>query len=147
MNSLSAPIRRRRACYALLMAVVIGSGLLWRSGLLPLTNSLSKYGGDALWALMVFLGFGFIFPRTSTARLALAALGFAWTIEFLQLYHAPWLDSLRATRPGHLILGSGFNAPDLLAYLAGIALGAAAECLWNRKQRQGETRKAAREEE
>ena len=48
-------------------------------------------------------------------------------IEFLQLYQAPWIHSIRAMRLGHLILGSTFNWPDLLAYLAGIALGAFAE--------------------
>ena len=34
----------------------------------------AKYGGDALWALLVFLGFGFLFRQLSTGRLALIAL-------------------------------------------------------------------------
>jgi hypothetical protein len=58
----------------LLVALVIGSGLLWRSGLLPLSSFFSKYGGDALWALMVFLGFGIVFPQSSTVRIGLGAL-------------------------------------------------------------------------
>jgi hypothetical protein len=48
-------------------------------------------------------------------------------VEFLQLYHAPCIDAIRATRPGRLVLGTTFNAPDLLAYPVGIALGAWAE--------------------
>lgn len=123
-------MQRNRPAYALLAACVIAVGLLWRSGLVPLPAPLAKYGGDALWALVVFLGFGFVYPRLSTTRLALLAVCFAWAIEFSQLYHADWIDGLRATLPGRLILGSTFNSPDLLAYLAGIALGVLAECAW-----------------
>jgi Protein of unknown function (DUF2809) len=85
---------------------------------------MKQYGGDALWALLVFLGFGFFLPRISTRRLAMASIGFAWAIEFSQLYHAPWIDSIRAIQIGRLVLGSTFNWPDLLAYGIGIALGA-----------------------
>ena len=55
------PTRKRprsRVLYALLTLGVIACGLLWRSGIIPLPQWLSKYGGDALWALMVFAGFG-----------------------------------------------------------------------------------------
>jgi hypothetical protein len=107
----------------------MGTGLLWRSRLLPLPSFTAKYGGDALWALLVFLGFGLLFNRSSTLRISVISLCFAWAIEFLQLYHAPWLDLFRSTRIGGLILGSTFNCPDLLAYAIGILLGALAECV------------------
>lgn len=113
--------------YALAAALVIGTGLLWRSRLLPLPSSIAKYGGDALWALLVFLGLGLLFGRTSTLRIAFIAVCFAWSIEFLQLYHAQWIDLIRSTRIGRLVLGSSFNSPDLLAYAIGITLGALAE--------------------
>jgi hypothetical protein len=95
--------------------------------LVPLSGFFSKYGGDALWALMVFLCFGFAFCRSSTLRIALGALCFAWAIEFLQLYHAHWIDTVRATRVGRLVLGDTFNGPDLIAYTVGIAVGVVAE--------------------
>lgn len=129
MRRPATPIQRRRLLYAGAAVLVLGLGLLWRSKLLPLPGALSKYGGDALWALMVFLGVGFVRPRSSTVRIGLFALTFAWSIEFLQLYHAPWIDGLRATLPGRLILGSTFNAPDLLAYVVGIGVGMWAERL------------------
>jgi hypothetical protein len=88
---------------------------------------MSKYGGDVLWALMVFFGFGFLFTRISTVRLSMISLGFAWAIEFSQIYHAPWFDAIRSTRSGHLVFGSTFNWPDLPAYAVGIALGALLE--------------------
>ena len=132
-------VLRSRPLYALLVALVIGTGLLWRSGLIPLSNFFSKYGGDALWALMVFLGFGFVFRRSSTVRIGLAALCFAWSVEFLQLYHAHWIDAIRSTRFGRLVLGDTFNVPDLIAYAVGVALGVVAE--WVFSARAGESRK------
>ena len=117
-------MQRNRRLYAVAAILVVGIGLFWRSGVLPLPAFLVKYGGDSLWALVVFLGFGFVFPRTSTVRIGLLAIGFAWSVEFLQLYHAGWIDGIRATRLGRLILGNTFNSPDLLAYTVGIAVGA-----------------------
>ena len=118
---------RSRMVYALLAVAVVAAGLLWRSGLIPLPQWLSNNGGDALWALMVFVGFGFLFPRASTLIVALLALTFSWGVEFSQLYHAPWIDAVRATIPGKLVLGNTFAWPDLIAYAVGVVVGALAE--------------------
>lgn len=53
--------------------------------------------------------------------LAAATLGVAWAVEFSQLWHATWLDAIRATKPGRLALGSGFDAWDLPAYAIGVS--------------------------
>jgi Protein of unknown function (DUF2809) len=121
------PSSRNRVLYAALAVAVVAAGLLWRSGLIPLPPSLSNYGGDTLWALMVFVGFGFLLPRASTAMIALLALAFSWGVEFSQLYHAPGIDAIRATLPGRLVLGNTFNWIDLVAYALGIGLGAVVE--------------------
>ena len=126
---MKSPIERNRVLYAVLIGLVIGLGLLWRSPLIPLPRGVAKYGGDSLWALCVFLAFGFVFPRTSTARVAFMAVCVAWSIEFSQLSHADWIEKIRATLPGRLILGNTYNTPDLLAYLFGIAFGAVLECV------------------
>ena len=118
---------RNRLRYVFLTLAVVAAGLLWRSGFIPLPPDLSKYGGDALWALMVLVGFGFLLPRASTLMVALLALTFAWGVEFSQLYHAPWIEAIRATLPGRLVLGTTFNWPDLPAYAVAIALGALVE--------------------
>jgi hypothetical protein len=83
---------------------------------------LGKYPGDALWAMAVFWGYALCRPGTQTARLAGAALATSWAVEFLQLYHPSWLERIRATGPGHLVLGSTFHAPDLAAYAIGVAI-------------------------
>jgi len=45
-------------------------------------------------------------------------------VEFLKLYHAPWLDAFRLTLPGILVLGRHFSLWDILAYWIAICLGA-----------------------
>ena len=54
---------------------------------------------------------------------------FSVAIETSQLYHAPWIDAIRRTRPGALVLGYGFLWSDLACYAAGVALATAVERL------------------
>lgn len=105
----------------LVAVIVLGLGSRSFPSLSP--AFLGKYPGDAFWALMVFLGWGFIRPRASTRHLAAFAFAFACLIELSQLYRAPWLDSVRDTTLGHLVLGSGFSWFDIAAYAVGILLG------------------------
>src|SRR4051812_12570670 len=60
-------------------------------------------------------------PGARLPTRCLAAYAVCALVEASQLYHAPALDALRATRLGHLVLGSGFDARDLAAYAAGVA--------------------------
>jgi lysylphosphatidylglycerol synthetase-like protein (DUF2156 family) len=120
---------RSRLLYFVLAVVVIGLGLAWRSPLLTLTPFLTKYGGTAWWALLIFLGFGFLFPRAKTWQITLAALAFTFSIEFSQLYHAVWIDEIRSIEIGSLILGNTFSWGDLPAYAIGVLLGALLESI------------------
>ncbi len=118
---------RSRPIYLLLALVVVGLGLASRkfTGFLP--EVLGKYPGDALWALRVFLLIGLAAPRWASVRVACMALGLAFAVEFLQLYQAPWITSIRGATLGHLVLGSHFHAMDLLAYSVGVCVGLFAE--------------------
>jgi hypothetical protein len=97
-----------------------------------------KYPGDALWALMVFLLWGIVFPTHSTVRVALTALATSFLVEFSQLYRAPWINDIRATTLGRLILRSGFAWEDLLAYSVGITIGSATERIVNSRKDRGD---------
>ncbi len=114
---------RNRAVYAACAIGAVAAGLLTRSSLVGLPRTFAKYSGDAVWALLVFFLFAFLLPRKPTRQIALLAAVFAAAIEFLQLYHAPWIDHLRSLWIGRMVLGSTFNPPDLLAYAAGIIVG------------------------
>lgn len=104
-------------------------GLLSRSNYIPLPTFIAAYAGDTLWALLVFLGFGWLFPAHPTFRVALYAAAFSLGIELSQLYHTPWLDALRANRLAALVLGQGFLWSDLVCYAVGIVLGVMLEQL------------------
>lgn len=81
------------------------------------------YAGDTLWALMVFLALGLLFPGARTAVLAGSALGISFAVEFSQLCEMDWLNRLRANRFAALVLGKGWVATDLLCYAVGIGIG------------------------
>ena len=120
---------RRRVTYALATALAIVVGLASRRfpGLFPAV--LGKYPGDALWALMVFFALGAVTPTMSIGSRAAAALGISFAVELSQLYHAPWIDGIRRTTLGHLVLGYGFSWSDLVAYTMGGVRGAVFESL------------------
>ena len=83
---------------------------------------LARYAGDALWATLVFWILAIVRPGATETMLALAALGIAVSVEVSQLYHAPWIDAIRATTPGALVLGQGFRWSDLACYVVGVLL-------------------------
>jgi hypothetical protein len=78
--------------------------------------------GDGLWAAMIAWLAGALAPDTRVAVRGAAAYEFCVGIELSQLYHAPTLDALRATRLGHLVLGSGFDTRDLVSYAMGVGV-------------------------
>ncbi len=119
--------RRSRRVQSLLAVAVIGLGLAARSPQVGLPPFWAKYSGDALWAVLVFVGLGWLWRSQPTAKIAALAFGVACADEFSQLYHAPWINALRRTGLGHAILGDVFAWPDLGAYAAGITLAALAE--------------------
>ncbi|PEK62926.1 ribosomal maturation YjgA family protein [Bacillus wiedmannii] len=115
--------KRNRLLYALFTIVIIILGLSSRKLAFALPHLLNAYLGDALWALMIFTGFGFLFPKIDTKKVAFISLLFCYGIEVSQLYHAEWIDSIRATALGGLVLGYGFLWSDLVAYTIGVGIG------------------------
>ena len=113
----------RRAFHGLCCLVSLALGLASRHGTSWLAPSFGKYPGDALWAMMVFFGFGFVRPMSSVVRVAIAAFVFSCAIELLKLCSAPWLVDARRTPFGSLVFGHVFSFGNLAAYAAGIALG------------------------
>jgi hypothetical protein len=126
------PAPRSRVAYAAALLLVIAAGLGSRVFGRFLPAFVAAYAGDTLYATMVFVLLGLAAPRWSTARVGAAALASSCAIEVSQLYHAPWIDAIRATVPGALVLGYGFLWSDLACYVAGVALAVGAERLTGR---------------
>ncbi len=105
--------------------IVLGLGSRRFGAVLP--GFIASYAGDTLWALALFLFLGFLLPRMTTGRVAALTFAGSLLVEISQLYHAPWIDSVRQTTIGGLILGFGFLWSDLACYAAGVGLGVALE--------------------
>lgn len=94
----------------------------------------ATYGGDVLWAAMVFWLLGLVWRRAATLPLATAALGIAWAVELSQRWQVPWLVRVRGSPLGALVLGQGFLWSDLWCYLAGVAGAAGIDVVLRRRQ-------------
>ncbi|MBY6950010.1 DUF2809 domain-containing protein [Clostridium botulinum] len=115
--------KRNRLVYGFATFIIMFLGLCSRKLKYFIPDFLNVYLGDALWALMIFMLCGFILKGTKTKIVALMALAFCYLIEISQLYHSNWIDDIRKTTLGGLVLGYVFSWKDLLAYAIGIGIG------------------------
>lgn len=126
LEMLKSAVARNRIVYGGFTIAVLLMGLASRRFVGEI-SFIRTYVGDMLWALMVFFAFAFTFIRWSTKAILLAALVFSFGIEISQLHHTPWIERLRATPLGGLVLGFTFVWSDLICYSVGIGLGAVVE--------------------
>jgi hypothetical protein len=122
-----------RLIYSLLAPVVIFLAFFIRSDSPLVPAFVAEYGGDTLWALMVFMVLRIITPRWPIWKSAALGLAISYLCEVSQLYHAPWIDAIRGYRLGAILLGDCFVWSDLVCYTAGIFLGALTEWGLRRK--------------
>jgi hypothetical protein len=88
---------------------------------------------------MMYFIMAFVFVNKKPTQIFLLAIGLCFLIEISQLYHAPFIDSIRQTRLGGLVLGFGFLWSDLVAYAVGGLVGLVLETfLLLRKSRNAE---------
>jgi Protein of unknown function (DUF2809) len=122
-NSRESSFIRKRIIYFLLTLVVMCLGLASRRYIDYLPSFIANYSGDTLWATMVYLGIAFLFNKLSIRKVTIISLIFSYTIEISQLYQASWINEIRSTLLGSLILGQGFLFSDLICYTVGIFIG------------------------
>jgi Protein of unknown function (DUF2809) len=120
-------MRRLRILYFPLIISTIVLGLLSRH-----FAGIPLFIGDILWAAMVYFMVRFLFIRATINQLILGSLLFCYIIEFSQLYKAPWIDGLRHTLFGRLVLGDTFLWGDFLCYTIGVGVGILVEMLLRR---------------
>lgn len=122
---------RTRIIFFLSAVAVTFVGLASRRYQAILPEFVGEYSGDTLWAMMLFLLVSTLLAGRTVISRATISLVLAYLVEISQLYHAPWIDSIRSTTLGGLVLGFGFLWTDLACYTVGIIIGALAECgLW-----------------
>ena len=82
-------------------------------------NSLGGTFYVIFWCLVVF----FFAPYWQPHRIAAGVLAATCTLEFLQLWHPPFLEMMRSHFLGRTILGSSFDWMDFPYYFLGAAVG------------------------
>jgi Protein of unknown function (DUF2809) len=93
---------------------------------------LNNYGAaifyEIFWCL---LAFGFFRSRKAVIQIPIWVFILTCIVEFLQLWHPPLLETIRATLIGKLLLGTTFTWWDFPHYLLGSIFG----WLWLEKLR------------
>jgi hypothetical protein len=113
-------IDRRRVAYAIAALVVIVAGMTTRLPLVHWPPVMGKYAGAVLWGAMVYFIVRLCSPATQFAISAAIALALSAFVEFSQLWHPVWLDDIRRTTIGVLLLGRYFAWMDIAAYAVGV---------------------------
>ena len=90
-------MKNKRLKYLLLTLFVVMLGLFSRKMSACTLDFVKLYLGDVLWAMMVYFGCRFLFVNMRKRVACVLALVFSYLIEISQLYHAPWIDAIRAT--------------------------------------------------
>lgn len=90
-----------------------GPGQAW------FNNSFGGVPYEIFWILLVV----FIWPQISALWAAVAVCVVTCLLEFLQLWQPPFLQAIRATLIGRLVLGNTFQWSDFPYYFIGSFLG------------------------
>lgn len=134
-NERSTHLWRARGIYivAVFAAMALGLGSRVFADVLPVF--VAEHFGDALWACMIYFGFRTCFAHKKISFALWCSLAFCFAIEGSQLYQAGWINYLRNTTLGALVLGKGFLAADLVRYTVGIAASSLLDLAWPWRKR------------
>ncbi|MFO7891133.1 MAG: DUF2809 domain-containing protein [bacterium] len=80
------------------------------------------FGGllyEVFWCLIIAL----LVPKVSTINIVLSVLFITCGLEFLQLFHYPFLENIRSTFWGRTLIGHSFSWYDFPYYFIGCGLG------------------------
>ena len=111
-----------RKCYFSAVVITIVLGLASRKFSIFLPLLVAEHAGDVLWAMMVYFGFRFLLVQKNLLTSLFLSFLFSFGIEFSQIYQSDWINQIRDTILGALILGKGFLFVDLIRYSGGIII-------------------------
>ncbi|MFI6082567.1 DUF2809 domain-containing protein [Streptomyces sp. NPDC051217] len=118
-------LARTRLVAAAVAGGTVGAGLGIR---VVAGGDVAKYGGVALYTVLVYVLIVLAAPRVRPLVAGAGALGLSCAVELLQLTGVTAGPAERSVVV-RLVLGSTFNAPDLLWYAVGAAAAAPAH-MW-----------------
>ncbi|HEY9668263.1 MAG TPA: DUF2809 domain-containing protein [Coleofasciculaceae cyanobacterium] len=89
----------------------------------PAPAWLNDWLGSIAYEIFWILLFALFLPHASPVWIAVGVCLATCALEFLQLWQPPFLQAMRATLPGRLVLGNTFTWSDFPAYFIGSFLG------------------------
>ncbi|MGF1569480.1 MAG: DUF2809 domain-containing protein [Nodosilinea sp.] len=116
-------VKAYRRALGLSLALITVFGLITKfypgPGHSWLNNAFGGVPYEIFWILLVAL----IWPSLSPAAIAVGVLLATGLLEVAQLWKPGWLQAIRATLPGRLVLGNTFSWADFPYYGVGCGLG------------------------
>lgn len=85
----------------------------------PVANWVNNSLGGVLYVIFWSLVFSVFFYRTKPWKIAAIVTLVTCLLEFLQLWHPPFLEAIRSTFLGVTLIGNSFTWLDLVHYLLG----------------------------
>jgi prepilin signal peptidase PulO-like enzyme (type II secretory pathway) len=119
----SGAVRRARIMTGVSIIVVVPLGLATKRCHVGGLEWIAENVGGALYVVFFCLAAMLVWPRARAGVVALVVLLATCAVELLQLWHPPWLEAIRGTLPGALVLGSTFVWADFPWYFVGAVLG------------------------
>lgn len=74
---------------------------------------------EIFWCLVVFL----FLNKTAPWKIAVVVFSITCSLEFLQLWHPPFLEMIRSNFIGRTIIGTSFVCSDFIYYIFGSLIG------------------------
>lgn len=112
-----------RLILAIAIFIIVPLGYVIRFTPIPGLEWLNDFLGSVAYEIFWMLLVMFLFPRSSPVRVAIGVCLATCAIEVLQLWKPPFLQAMRATFGGRLVLGNAFTRTDFIAYFVGSFLG------------------------
>ena len=113
---------RCKLCLAVCLFFVAVLGY-WLRFDAPIAPDLRDNFGGAAYVVFFVVAFATLTPFSSAARIAAIVLAGTCVLEFLQLWHPPWLEAIRRTFVGRVLLGTTFSWTDFPPYFVGAFIG------------------------
>ncbi len=108
---------RLKSLLVLILLIPLGLGTKSYRGFLG--HFIRASGGGFFYTVFLFFCLRLLFPRQSRRNAALSATLASIAVECLQLWQPPFLQAIRQTTGGALLLGSSFSWVDWPPYLLG----------------------------
>ncbi len=113
--------QNRWTLFSLLLIVPIGFYSKFYKGPVHVwvNDSLGGAFYEIFWCLLIFL----FLNKTAPWKIAFAVFSFTCLLEFLQLWHPPFLELIRGNFIGRTIMGTSFVPSDFIYYVLGSLIG------------------------